>query len=63
MPLTPKGRKILRAMQQEYGPVKGKAVFYASINKGLIAGAEAVSPAAGRKTTLRESPRRHRARG
>lgn len=50
MPLTPKGKKILRAMQREYGPIKGKAVFYASINKGLISGAEG----GGR---LRESPR------
>lgn len=58
MPLTPKGRKILRAMQQEYGPAKGKAVFYASINKGLITGAEA---AGGRG--LRESPRVRARRG
>ena len=36
MPLTAKGRKILRQMQQEYGAQKGKSVFYASRNKGLI---------------------------
>lgn len=36
MPLTAKGRKILRRMQEEYGPEKGSAVFYASRNKGLI---------------------------
>lgn len=41
MPLTPKGKKILRAMQREYGPVRGKAVFYASLNKGRIEGTEA----------------------
>lgn len=40
MPLTAKGRKILREMQREYGPEKGNAVFYASINKGRIRGAE-----------------------
>lgn len=40
VPLTPKGRKILRNLQREYGPARGKAVFYASINKGLIKGAE-----------------------
>lgn len=40
MPLTAKGEKILKHMQQEYGKAKGKAVFYASINKGLITGAE-----------------------
>lgn len=41
MPLTPKGRKILRQMQQEYGTEKGRAVFYASINKGRLQGVEA----------------------
>jgi hypothetical protein len=39
MPLTKKGRKILRAMKREYGPEKGERVFYASINKGTIKGA------------------------
>lgn len=55
MPLTPKGRKILRAMQQEYGPAKGKAVFYASLNKGLITGVEARG--------LRETPRARARKG
>lgn len=36
MPLTEKGRKILRHMQKEYGPEKGKSVFYAARNKGRI---------------------------
>lgn len=36
MPLTLKGRKILRQMQKEYGAAKGEAVFYASRNKGRI---------------------------
>ena len=40
MPLTKKGRKIERAMSKEYGSKKGKQVFYASINKGKITGAE-----------------------
>ena len=40
MPLTPKGRKILRAMTREYGVAKGRQVFYASIRKGLISGTE-----------------------
>lgn len=44
MPLTAKGRKILRRMQQEYGAEKGEAVFYASRNKGVIAGVEAKPP-------------------
>jgi hypothetical protein len=40
MPLTKKGQKILSNMKDEYGDKKGKAVFYASINKGRIKGAE-----------------------
>jgi hypothetical protein len=36
MPLTPKGRKILRQMQGKYGAAKGEAVFHASRNKGRI---------------------------
>ena len=40
MPLTSKGNKILRAMSKQYGAKKGKSVFYASINKGKIHGAE-----------------------
>ncbi len=61
MPLTPKGRKILRNMQREYGSARGKAVFYASINKGLIEGAEAGRRPAGRKAAIRETPRRRKA--
>ena len=38
MPLNVKGQKILAAMQKEYGKDKGKAVFYASENKGTIKG-------------------------
>ena len=38
MPLTAKGEKVLKAMQKEYGAEKGKAVFYASANKGTISG-------------------------
>lgn len=37
-PLTEKGRKILKAMRDQYGKKKGKQVFYASINKGKIKG-------------------------
>ena len=39
MPLTPKGKKVLREMKKEYGGQKGKQIFYASINKGKIKGA------------------------
>ena len=38
MPVTKKGKKILSAMQKEYGTEKGKRVFYASANKGRITG-------------------------
>jgi hypothetical protein len=38
MPLTKKGAKIMKAMQKEYGSKRGKSVFYASFNKGIIKG-------------------------
>ena len=38
MPLTKKGKKIMGAMEKEYGAKKGKQVFYASANKGKIKG-------------------------
>lgn len=40
MPLTMKGKKVLASMTKQYGPEKGKRVFYASINAGKIKGAE-----------------------
>ncbi len=40
MPLTNKGRKILRHMEEEYGEKKGKAVYYAARNKGRITGVD-----------------------
>ncbi len=40
MPLTKKGQKIKRNMSKTYGKKKGKRVFYASINKGKVKGAE-----------------------
>jgi len=38
MPLTAKGKKVLKEMQKTYGKEKGKSVFYASINKGKVKG-------------------------
>ena len=38
MPLTSKGKKILKDMEEEYGSKKGKEIFYASANKGTIKG-------------------------
>jgi len=36
MPLTKKGKKILKNMKKTYGAEKGEKVFYASKNKGVI---------------------------
>ena len=36
MPLTPKGKKIMKSMRETYGKKKAKQVFYASRNKGKI---------------------------
>lgn len=54
MPLTKKGKKIKGAMDKEYGKKKGDSVFYASINKGKVKGAEGkkkrnVKPSGGKK--------------
>jgi len=38
MPLSKKGKKIMKAMQKQYGSKRGKSVFYASFNKGIIKG-------------------------
>ena len=38
MPLTEKGKKILRKMIEEYGKKKGKSVFYAMENEGKLKG-------------------------
>lgn len=40
MPLTAKGKTVLTAMQGQYGKKQGESVFYASINKGTVKGAE-----------------------
>lgn len=36
MPLPKSGQKVLEKMEKEYGPEKGKSVFYASLNKGTL---------------------------
>ncbi len=48
MPLTKKGRKIMKNMKKEYGAKKGESVFYASKNKGRIKGVDSPRP----KSTL-----------
>jgi hypothetical protein len=40
MPLTKKGKKIKKAMMEEYGKKRGEQVFYASRNKGTIKGVD-----------------------
>ena len=40
MPLTKKGKKIMRSMMAQYGLKKAKRVFYASRNKGVIKGVD-----------------------
>ena len=38
MPLTKKGKKVMKAMKKTYGDKKGKKVFYASASKGTVKG-------------------------
>ena len=40
MPLTNKGKKIMKSMKGQYGKKEGEKVFYASRNKGTIKGVE-----------------------
>ena len=52
MPLTKKGAKIMDNMKNEYGKDKGKSVFFASKNKGIIKGVE--SPVKGKATGTKD---------
>jgi len=40
MPLTKKGKKIMKSMEKTYGKKKAKEVFYASKNKGKLFGVD-----------------------
>ena len=40
MPLTDKGKKIMKSMQKQYGKKKAEEVFYASKNAGKITGVD-----------------------
>lgn len=40
MPLTTKGRKVMRELKDEYGDQRGQAVFYAMVNSGKLRGVE-----------------------
>jgi len=38
MPLSKKGKKIMKSMKKQYGKKRGEKVFHASHNKGVIKG-------------------------
>ncbi len=38
MPLSKKGKKIMKSMKKQYGKKRGEQVFYATKNKGKIKG-------------------------
>jgi hypothetical protein len=40
MPLTSKGRKVLRELIDEYGDQRGEAVFYSMVISGKLKGVE-----------------------
>lgn len=40
MPLTVKGKKIMKEMTKTYGAKKAKQVFHAMINEGKLKGVE-----------------------
>ena len=40
MPLTDKGKKVMKAMKKTYGAAKAKEVFYAMINEKKLTGVE-----------------------
>lgn len=40
MPLTPKGKKVMKSMKGTYGTKKAKEVFYAMINEGKLTDVE-----------------------
>lgn len=40
MPLSAKGKKVMRSMKKTYGAKKAKQVFYASRNAGKLKGVE-----------------------
>jgi|TARA_Y100001938_G_scaffold131835_1_gene189400 hypothetical protein len=40
MPLTKKGKKIMKSMKKSYGKKRGEQIFYATKNKGKIKGVD-----------------------
>ena len=60
MALTPKGRKIMKAMKKHYGPKRGERVFYASACKGTIKGVTTKPVCKRRRGKVGKSRRRRR---
>ena len=57
MPLTPKGRKIMRSMRKSYpSEKKAKEVFYASENAGKISGVHRNARSKPKKQDTRRVP-------
>ena len=52
MPLTSKGKKIMKAMKKQYGK-KAEEVFYASKNKGVIKGVDKTKKTKSKKSNKR----------
>ena len=40
MPLTKKGKKIMKSMKKSYGKKRGEQIFYATKNKGKNKGVD-----------------------
>jgi hypothetical protein len=40
MPLTKKGKNIMKSMKKSYGKKRGEQIFYATKNKGKIKGVD-----------------------
>lgn len=43
MPITAKGKKVMKSMKKTYGAKKAKQVFYAMQNEGKLKGVEGKS--------------------
>lgn len=53
MPLTEKGKKIIKEMKDKYGAKRGESVFYASARAGKITGVEGKSRGKNKKPSKR----------
>jgi hypothetical protein len=60
MPRTKKGKKVFSAMRKEYGVTKGKQVYYASIVKGKVKGAEGAGGTGKLKKAMSTYAKKHR---